>query len=191
MRQIATLPCAFDQLPTPIGVITLAAGPLGITGIHFPDRPDRHAPASPPPCASSARHDPEIFAELRDQLAAYFDGTLRTFNFQIPESVGTPFQRTVWHELQRIPFGQTISYVELARRVGNPKASRAVGAANGRNPFPIVVPCHRVIGASGNLVGFGGGMACKRWLIQHEARVAGLQPKVCANSPVEAPLFVA
>jgi methylated-DNA-[protein]-cysteine S-methyltransferase len=102
-----------------------------------------------------------------NQLEAYFAGNLRRFDLQLaPE--GTPFQLAVWRELEQIPYGETISYGELARRVGKPEASRAVGAANGRNPLPIVIPCHRVIGSSGRLTGYGGGVETKRALLDLE-----------------------
>src|SRR4029079_15469667 len=102
---------------------------------------------------------------------AYFDGRLREFD--VPLSLhGTDFQLRVWHALCEIPFGQTISYAELARRLGKPQAMRAVGAANGRNPVSIIVPCHRVVGSTGSLTGFGGGLPRKRWLLDHEGAVS-------------------
>ena len=102
-------------------------------------------------------------------MREYFSGRRTEFDLPLaPE--GTEFQRTVWRHLQDIPYGQTISYGELAKRVGNPKASRAVGAANGCNPLPIVIPCHRVIGANGKLTGFGGGLPTKEMLLSLEAR---------------------
>jgi methylated-DNA-[protein]-cysteine S-methyltransferase len=103
----------------------------------------------------------------RTQLDEYFAGARLEFDLPL-DAQGTPFQRRVWTALAEIPFGQTISYAELARRVGDVKAVRAVGAANGRNPIPIIVPCHRVIGANGSLVGFGGGLERKQWLLEHE-----------------------
>lgn len=108
------------------------------------------------------------FPAARRQLAEYFAGTRREFDLPL-DSRGTPFQQEVWAELCRIPYGQTISYGELARRVGNPAAARAVGLANGRNPLAIIVPCHRVIGANGKLVGFGGGLDRKKILLDLEA----------------------
>ena len=105
-------------------------------------------------------------------LEGYFAGKLRTFGLALaPE--GTPFQRRVWDELCRIPYGETISYLELARRLGDPNAVRAVGRANATNPIPIVVPCHRVIGADGTLTGYAGGLERKRALLELEARVSG------------------
>lgn len=101
------------------------------------------------------------------QLRAYFAGELRCFDLPLaPE--GTPFQQRVWHELLRIPYGETISYGELARRIGNPNGSRAVGLANGSNPISIVIPCHRVIGSNGKLTGYGGGLKAKEWLLALE-----------------------
>jgi O-6-methylguanine DNA methyltransferase len=108
-------------------------------------------------------------AELRRQLAEYFAGERREFALRLaPE--GTPFERSVWDELLAIPFGETRSYGEIARAIGRPEASRAVGRANGANPIPIVVPCHRVIGANGSLTGFGGGLAAKARLLELEGR---------------------
>jgi methylated-DNA-[protein]-cysteine S-methyltransferase len=111
--------------------------------------------------------DDSRFADAVEQLDEYFAGNRRTFDLQLrPE--GTPFQHLVWNELRKIPFGETASYGEIAARIGRPGAARAVGAANGRNPLPIVVPCHRVIGADGSLTGFGGGIENKAWLLDHE-----------------------
>ena len=111
--------------------------------------------------------------EAARQLREYFQGKRTAFELPLaPE--GTEFQRTVWRRLREIPYGETISYGELARRVGNPKASRAVGAANGSNPIPIVIPCHRVIGSNGKLTGFGGGLPTKRRLLALEARQLSL-----------------
>jgi methylated-DNA-[protein]-cysteine S-methyltransferase len=112
------------------------------------------------------------FREVRDQLRAYFEGELHEFELPL-RMKGTDFQRRVWKELMNIPFGMTISYAEQARRIGRPGAARAVGAANGRNPISIVVPCHRVIGANGTLTGYGGGLDRKQWLLEHEEIVAG------------------
>ncbi len=110
------------------------------------------------------------FVEARKQLKAYFAGELTEFDLPL-NMRGTEFQRQVWQELQNIPFGVTISYGELAERVGNPNSSRAVGAANGRNPISIVVPCHRVIGSNGKLTGYGGGVERKEWLLAHESKL--------------------
>jgi methylated-DNA-[protein]-cysteine S-methyltransferase len=107
------------------------------------------------------------FREAMEQLEAYFAGKLRRFDLLLAPA-GTTFQREVWGTLQTIPYGETLSYGELARRIGKPNAFRAVGAANGRNPLPIIIPCHRVIGANGSLTGFGGGLPVKRALLAIE-----------------------
>ena len=106
-------------------------------------------------------------ADARRQLGEYFEGKRRSFDLSLAPR-GTAFQHAVWKQLRAIPYGETISYGTLARRVGNPRAARAVGHANGRNPIAIVIPCHRVIGADGGLVGYAGGLPMKRWLLEHE-----------------------
>jgi methylated-DNA-[protein]-cysteine S-methyltransferase len=114
---------------------------------------------------------------LTRAIDAYFAGNLAAIELIPVEAVGTPFQRAVWSALRTIPCGTTISYAELAQRVGRPSAVRAVGLANGSNPVSIVVPCHRVIGSDGRLVGYGGGLERKRWLLAHENRTEGLFPR--------------
>lgn len=113
-------------------------------------------------------HSLPVMRETLAQLRAYFAGDLRVFDVPL-EVVGTDFQKRVWRALRTIPFGETRSYSQVAGQIGSPRAVRAVGAANGRNPIPIIVPCHRVIGASGGLVGFGGGLEWKRFLLGLEA----------------------
>lgn len=113
-----------------------------------------------------------LLAEAARQLTAYFDGELKVFNLPL-RLTGTAFQRQCWQALCTIPYGETISYGEQAKRIGNPKAVRAVGGANHHNPISIVVPCHRVIGADGALTGYGGGMDKKQWLLEHEKRILG------------------
>jgi methylated-DNA-[protein]-cysteine S-methyltransferase len=108
-----------------------------------------------------------VLAELERQLEAYFSGALKTFDLPLAPR-GTPFQLEVWSALQSIPYGSTCSYSDIARQIGRADAVRAVGAANGQNPIPIVIPCHRVIGANGSLTGFGGGLPMKKWLLSHE-----------------------
>jgi methylated-DNA-[protein]-cysteine S-methyltransferase len=124
---------------------------------------------TPHPKAPGKRDDAP-FHEARKQLGAYFAGELRDFNLPLAAE-GTPFQQRVWAVLRTIPFGSTVSYGEIARRLDLPAASRAVGAANGRNPISVIVPCHRVIGANGTLTGYGGGLERKRWLLHHEAEI--------------------
>jgi methylated-DNA-[protein]-cysteine S-methyltransferase len=129
------------------------------------------------------RRDESAFRIVHEQLRAFFAGELRTFDLPL-RMAGTPFQRLVWEGLLGIPFGATASYAELAARIGQPGAARAVGAANGRNPIGIIVPCHRVIAADGTLGGYGGGLDRKEWLLRHEASVlngqARTQPRVAS-----------
>jgi methylated-DNA-[protein]-cysteine S-methyltransferase len=119
------------------------------------------------PLAGSRRGAHPVVTEAARQLRAYFAGQLRRFDLPL-DMQGTPFQLRVWRELERIPYGETRSYRQIAAAIGSPRAVRAVGAANGANPIPIVVPCHRVIGAGGRLVGYGGGLALKRRLLELE-----------------------
>jgi methylated-DNA-[protein]-cysteine S-methyltransferase len=153
----------FDTLPSPVGDLLLAVRDGRVLRVSFAE--ERH----PFVREGDWRRSSERVDALRGQLEEYFAGERETFDLDLLP-IGTEFQRRVWEELSRIPFGETISYGELARRIGNHKAMRAVGLANGRNPIPIVVPCHRVIGADGSLTGFGGGIERKRWLLAHEAR---------------------
>lgn len=151
-----------DTFDTPIGALRLVSDGLHLCGLYMGEEHFDRATTGQP-----MRHDSAPFVDIKRQLEAYFAGELRTFDLPLA-AAGTEFQKRVWRELCTIPYGQTINYGELARRVGNPKASRAVGLANGRNPISIVVPCHRVIGADGTLTGYGGGLPRKRWLLQHE-----------------------
>lgn len=113
----------------------------------------------------------DAFKPVKQQLAAYFAGELLEFTLALSPK-GTDFQLAVWTALGNIPYGETCSYGDIANRIGKPEASRAVGAANGQNPLPIVIPCHRVIGSNGALVGFGGGLDCKQFLLRHEQAYA-------------------
>jgi methylated-DNA-[protein]-cysteine S-methyltransferase len=129
------------------------------------------------------RRDEGPFDTVCEQLTEYFGGGLQEFDLLLAPA-GTEFQKKVWQELCQIPFGASISYGELARRIGQPAASRAVGRANGQNPISIIVPCHRVIGANGTLTGYGGGIERKKWLLEHECLVPKLAlgthvPKLC------------
>jgi methylated-DNA-[protein]-cysteine S-methyltransferase len=114
-------------------------------------------------------HEPGALSPATEQLAEYFEGTRRSFDLTFAPS-GTPFQLAVWRALEAIDYGTTASYCDVATAVGNPKATRAVGLANNRNPIALFVPCHRVIGANGSLTGYGGGLEMKRWLLDHERR---------------------
>jgi methylated-DNA-[protein]-cysteine S-methyltransferase len=126
------------------------------------------------PVAPAPHEFHPLLREAQQQLDAYFTGRLRTFDLPLYMN-HTPFTVRVWRELQTIPYAVTISYRELAQRTGNPDAARAVGHANGQNPFAIVVPCHRVIGAKGQLTGYRAGLTRKEWLLGHEMKIAGIQ----------------
>jgi methylated-DNA-[protein]-cysteine S-methyltransferase len=152
--------CTIEE--TPVGALRLVADERGLNTVWFLRGRKKEAPQD------DWKEDPAFFLEVTRQLQEYFAGALR--EFEIPLFMeGTDFQRRVWKNLQKIPYGETISYGELANRIGNPKAVRAVGAANGQNPLPIIVPCHRVIGSNGSLTGFGGGLEKKRKLLDLES----------------------
>ena len=155
----------YDYLDSPVGKLLLAADDDGLRYVGF--ELGRH----PVWVGDDWLRDAAPLAPARDQLLAYFAGELMAFDLQLAPH-GSAFQLGVWEQLRRIPYGATISYGELAQRIGDPAAARAVGAANGQNPLPIVVPCHRVIGADGSLTGFGGGVATKRFLLEHEQKYA-------------------
>ena len=152
----------YTHLMSPIGPLLIAGDGRALSAIGFPSGKGRVAPRD------GWRRDDDLFVEARAQLSAYFAGELRDFDLTL-NPTGTPFQLAVWQALRAIPYGATLSYGAIAARVGRPSASRAVGAANDANPIPIVVPCHRVIGSSGALTGFGGSIDTKRWLLAHEA----------------------
>jgi len=155
----------YSTLTTPIGELMLTADDDGaLTGVNLPNR---H------PDPAGWERDDELLADARRQLTEYFAGERTTFDLPL-RPAGAPFQLRVWEALLRIPYGETVSYGEIAREIGHPTASRAVGAANGRNPIAIVVPCHRVIGANGSLTGYGGGLECKRALLDLEVGRAAL-----------------
>ncbi|MEW1778805.1 methylated-DNA--[protein]-cysteine S-methyltransferase [Streptomyces sp. NPDC086777] len=151
---------------SPYGPLTLVAEDGTLCGLYMESQ--RHRP----PEETFGARDDSLFAETEEQLTAYFEGELTEFTVELRLN-GTPFQRSVWEQLCLIPYGETRSYGELAQALGNPQASRAVGLANGRNPVGIIVPCHRVIGASGSLTGYGGGLPRKQRLLDFE-RGAGL-----------------
>jgi methylated-DNA-[protein]-cysteine S-methyltransferase len=153
----------YSELESPVGVLLLRGDGEVLTGLFMDEQ--RHRPALPESCERNDR----AFRAVREQLNAYFAGKLQKFEIALAGE-GSPFQRTVWKALCKIPFGETESYGGLARRIGNANASRAVGLANGRNPIGIIVPCHRVVGANGSLTGYGGGLERKQWLLEHERR---------------------
>jgi methylated-DNA-[protein]-cysteine S-methyltransferase len=153
----------YQRMDSPVGPLLLAKDEEGLRAVSFA------ASKRAAVVREDWREDAAGFAEETRQLSAYFEGQLQNFHLQLaPE--GTEFQLRVWRALREIPYGQTISYGELARRIGNQKASRAVGLANGCNPIPIIVPCHRVIGSKGSLTGFGGGLQNKERLLALESR---------------------
>src|SRR5690606_7850864 len=145
----------FSYYDSPVGSLLLAGDGHNLSLISFPT-----GKATRKPEADWMRRN-DVFKKVKDQLAAYFAGELTRFDLPLAPS-GTPFQLAVWKALESIPYGETRSYADIARLVGKPDATRAVGAANGQNPLPIVLPCHRVIGSNGSLTGFGGGLECKQ-----------------------------
>ena len=156
----------YTTIDTPIGPLTLIAGDDGLRGIRFGTEPARLPEDDP------AEPDHPVLVETARQLGEYFAGERQEFDLPLRPD-GTAFQLAAWRALTTIPYGRTVSYGEQARRLGHAGRARAVGAANGSNPLPIVVPCHRVIGADGSLTGFGGGLETKAWLLDHERRVTG------------------
>ena len=154
----------YTTMASPVGDLLLTGEDGRLTGLYMPsDRYARHAAANP----GSARRDDDAFAAVRRQLEEYFGGERSSFDLPVTPA-GTPFQQGVWAELQRNGYGTTITYAELAERIGRPTAIRAAGAANGANPVSIVIPCHRVIGSDGTLTGYGGGLEAKRFLLDLE-----------------------
>lgn len=156
-------------IESPVGPLHLTATRRGLTGIRFSVSRRKDGAISEEPAAV------RVLEATERQLAEYFAGTRREFDLPLA-AAGTEFQLAAWQALQAIPYGLTISYGELARRIGRPRAVRAVGAANGANPIPIVIPCHRVIGADGRLTGFGGGLPVKRRLLELEGASYVEQP---------------
>ena len=165
----------YTYMESPIGRLLLAGDETALRRIQFPEGKHAQEPER------GWLPDSNRLAGFVRQLKAYFAGELHEFDLAL-ELEGTPFQRNVWRELQKIPYGETISYGELARRVGNPKGSRAVGHANGLNPIPIVVPCHRVIGSNGKLTGFGGGLPTKEKLLSLEREHAAAKTETARHA---------
>lgn len=156
------------EYASPIGVLTLVASDAGLQGVWWPDdkrmaarQPDSAAPTD----LDSAQHP--VLRQAARELDEYFAGSRTTFDVPL-DPTGTEFQKTAWDVLRSIPYAQTITYAEQARRLGDPKKARAVGSANGRNQISIIVPCHRVVGSAGALTGFAGGLGTKQWLLDFE-----------------------
>lgn len=163
-------------LDSPVGPLVLAARDGALVGLYY--QRYRHLPD----LATLGRDDRRAFATATEQLDAYFHGALTTFDVPISPS-GTPFQMSVWRALRDIPYGSTETYAQVARRIGHDRAVRAVGAANGRNPISIIVPCHRVIGTDGGLTGYGGGVDAKRLLLDLETLELETLPTVAPSRP--------
>lgn len=160
----------YTEVDTPIGQLVVASEDDAIMGVYMESH--RHGPVDRDSWLPDVNGVRPVLNAARTQLAEYFSGKRVAFKLKL-RARGTEVQQTVWRALSDIPFGETRSYGEIAATIGNPKASRAVGAANGRNPISIIVPCHRVIGSNGSLTGFGGGIERKEWLLAHESRVSG------------------
>ncbi len=150
---------------TPIGPLTIIASDVGLRAVLWPDDEGRV-----PLAGTVERPDHPVLVATAEQLREYFSGERREFDLPL-DPVGSRFQRDVWEALRTIDYGDTISYGEQAARMGDRRKARAVGAANGKNPISIIVPCHRVVGADGSLTGFAGGLATKAWLLDHERQV--------------------
>jgi methylated-DNA-[protein]-cysteine S-methyltransferase len=148
---------------SPVGILKISGTEDFICEVSFHDVSKK--------AEGKKKYFPGMLIQCVEQLIQYFNGERRQFELPISQE-GTPFQQEVWSELIQIPFGKTISYLELARRIGDSKATRAVASANGKNDVAIIIPCHRVIGANKELVGYGGGLWRKKWLLEHEAKVA-------------------
>lgn len=156
----------WTEMDSPVGTLRLSSDGQGLTGLSMTERYRGVVVDAPEERADA------VLEEAIAQLRAYFAGELQTFDLPLRPR-GSEFQRTVWAELGRVPFGATVSYGQLAQRIGKPSAVRAVARANATNPVGIVVPCHRVIGSDGTLTGYAGGLDRKRWLLTHEGRLSG------------------
>ena len=166
-----TAPVTHAVVDSPLGPVTLVGREGALVGVHL------HEQQHLPPASGLGERDDATLPHLQEQLAAYLAGELQVFDVELAPR-GTPFQNEVWAALRRVPYGSTTTYGRLAAEIGRPTAVRAVGAANGRNPYCLVVPCHRVVGADGGLTGYAGGLSRKRFLLELEHRQAepGLFP---------------
>jgi len=173
-RDVDDAPLHSATIDSPVGPLTVVASAVGLRAVLWPDDDPARVPdaARVDVNATAPVAVREVIDEAARQLAEYFDG-VRT-DFDVPlDPVGTDFQREAWWALRQIPYGETVSYGEQAARMGDRNKARAVGAANGRNPISIIVPCHRVVGSNGSLTGFAGGVDAKQFLLEHERRVSG------------------
>ncbi len=167
-----------DYIDTPLGTLEMQSSPQGLTRVTFPKNIEHEV------CTN------EIIDNCKVQMQEYFEGTRKGFDLPL-DPAGTNFQKSIWNCLVNIPFGQVVSYLYIAKQVNNPKAVRAVGAANGKNPIGIIVPCHRVIGINGTLTGYAGGLERKAWLLEHEGADAHVldNKKVKKKDDLQAGLF--
>jgi len=171
MRPIRAIPedAIYDEMSSPVGKLTIIASINGLHAILWDiERNSETYKKTMKGLTKSVNN--KIILETKKQLMEYFAGQRKKFDLPLALN-GTDFQIQAWKQLQKIPYGKTISYGEQAEKIGDKKKARAVGMANGRNPISIVVPCHRVIGGNGKLVGFGGGLSCKQWLLEHENKM--------------------
>ncbi len=159
-----------DFMESPLGLLKISCDGTSITAIQFTMKNLRDGVTGEMASDDSRTENPTCLLSCKTQLLEYFSGKLQQFDLPLAPA-GTPFQQKVWQQLQQIPFGHTITYAEMARRLGDPKIIRAAGTANGRNPIAIIIPCHRVIGMNGDLVGYAGGLPNKKWLLDHEMTV--------------------
>jgi O-6-methylguanine DNA methyltransferase len=170
----------YHVMKSPLGLLFLSASDRGLCAVHYMDKRSlKRTLAKENERYPGAAWTPSLvrLKNVVDQLNAYFLGTLTDFRIPV-DPVGKPFQMRVWEELRKIPYGETRSYGEIAKLLGQPRSARAVGLANHDNPIAIIVPCHRVVGADGRLTGYGGGLPRKRWLLQHEAQqLTGTVPR--------------
>ena len=162
----------YTQLQSPVGSLLIYGDGETVAGLLFPNHRLFSSQSGHPRPDPLWQKADDAFRVAREQLCEYFEGQRQQFDIPL-KLQGTNFQQQVWQELVKIPYGTTISYAELARRVGQPTASRAVGSANARNPVSLIVPCHRVIGADGRLTGYAGGTETKQWLLDWERQTSG------------------
>lgn len=164
----------YCEYASPIGVLTLVASDAGLQAVWWPDdkRLSVTGDVQPVSAGENLSHQHPVLQQAVHELDEYFAGTRTSFDVPL-DPAGTEFQKTAWDVLRSIPYAQTITYAEQARRLGDPKKARAVGSANGRNPISIVVPCHRVVGSAGALTGFAGGLGTKQWLLDFERDQVG------------------